>query len=65
MVELHRRFYTALPILFAVSLSGNYVQKLAGSTKTSAIWVAELATAFLNGGFIVCSPVEPTDHLLP
>lgn len=65
MAELHQCFYISLSTSFAVSLSGSYVQKLAGSTKTSAIWMAELAIAFLNGGVIVCSLVEPTDHLLP
>lgn len=65
MVELRQCFYTVLSILFAVSLSGSYVQKLPGSTKTSAMWMAELGTGFLNGGVLVCYLLKPTEYLLP
>ena len=45
---------------FYVSLREKHnVQKLAGSTKTSTIWMAELARCFfLNGGFVIYSLFE-------
>ena len=45
---------------FDVSLREKHnVQKLAGSTKTSTIWMAELARCFfLNGGFVIYSLFE-------